>query len=171
MHLCRQTIVPSQEHWEKFKVRFMSVHWATAKQLWVGGQACGNEICLPQHPTVPTNVPSIQAAGPPIFKRGLYLWRLPRVGCAFPSLALSMGRRSQFPPEILDQRTGKGGAGKVKPGATTATLQFPHGMKVLLSQTWRSMTMRQRHRIMPLAGAAGAMCQITVWHCKAAGAK
>ena len=33
MRLCRLTIVPSQEHWERFKVQFMSVHWATARQL------------------------------------------------------------------------------------------------------------------------------------------
>ena len=29
--------------------------------------------------------------------------------------------------------------------------------------------MQQRHRILPLAGAAGAMCQIPVWHCSPPG--
>ena len=54
--------------------------------------------------------PEYPDCGPSRLERGLYLRRLPKVGCAFPSLALSMGRRSQFPPEILDQRTGEGGA-------------------------------------------------------------
>ena len=78
MLLCRLAIVPSQEHWEKFKIPFMSGHWATAKQLWVRWQSRGDKVYLPWHPRVSTNVPSIQTAGPPFQAGSLFRRCLPR---------------------------------------------------------------------------------------------
>ena len=131
----------------------------------------GGKIKFPASRPAQFNPPTDHAAGRPVI-----------AGFLFVVAATGQVRDPDPPPapwDVVHSSPPRGpwpgalrwGAGKVKPGATTATHQLPRGLKVLLSQTWRSKAMRQRHRIMPLAGAAGAMCQIPVWHCKAAGAK